>query len=111
MPISYEHYLHKFDNVQTSYEHCVKKISELKSSKEYYIGVSKDPTERLLNHIKEKNMNNMFLLCVTPTKPNAEAIEDGLLKKFGNNKKCINDLQDGGSGITSGINYIYIIFH
>ena len=66
-----------------------KKISELKKTKKFYIGVTHAPEERIKDHINEKNMKTMYILCKVPTRSKTIKFERKLIYKF---RKIIKSL-------------------
>jgi len=101
-------------------KHAIDKIMELKKYKKFYIGATSNPEERLLEHISDKKMNTMYILCRTPTKHKTKILEKSLIKRFYKLKNNINDVKldqngniiqgGGGEGITEDTNYIYVLF-
>jgi len=102
-------YLLNYTDIDESYKKCVDIIMYLKGHRLYYIGATNNPEQRLLQHIEEKNMHNMYLLCRVPTQSKTKSLESKLIKRF-DNRECINQA-GGGEGITEGENYIYILFN
>ena len=104
-------YLTEYKKAQDSYKHCVNQIVSSKGNKHFYIGSSANPEERLKDHVKDKNMKNMFLLCEVPNKLKSGKLEKRLIKRF-SIKNNVN--QSGGGegideGIDEGINYVYLL--
>jgi len=102
-------FLKDYETSIKSYRHCTTIIQEQKKSKKFYIGATQNPDKRLTEHVAEKNMKNMYLLCKVPTKYKTEKLEQKLIKRF-NTDHCINQT-GGGEGIEEGINYIYLLLH
>jgi len=102
----------RYTNKKDTYRHCVNIILKLKKFKQHYIGATKDEQDRLENHIKVKNMKNMFVLVTNVEKEQAIELERLLIKRFKSESKtnrCINQ-GGGGEGIVEGENSIYILF-
>jgi len=100
-------YLMIFQNERDSYNYCRNMILHLKRNKQFYIGSSANPEERLKDHVKDKNMKNMYLLCEVPNKLKSEKLEKRLIKRF-SIKNNVNQ-SGGGEGIDEGINYVYLL--
>ena len=99
--------LKEYDNAKMSYNYCVSKIMEYKKNKEFYIGATHEPVERLNTHYNEKGIKNMYLLCKVPTRSKTIKLEQKLIDRF-NTKKSLNQ-GGGGEGIRDDINYIYLL--
>lgn len=95
-------------DAKNSYNHCVDAIMHLKGYKQYYIGATNSPSERLKEHEIDKDMHTMYVLCNVPTLAKTKSLETKLIRRF-DNKECINQ-SGGGEGLTEGTNYIYILF-
>jgi len=116
MSVNKDH-LEDYNNSKESYKHCTTKIRELKKSKKFYVGATHDPEGRLEDHVQNKKMKTMYLLCKTKTKKQAESLEQKLVKVFGNLKTNVDYDEEtktgqsgGGEGLNDGENYIYILF-
>lgn len=112
----------EYNNLIDTYRYCVNLIQSLKSkSKKFYIGATHNPNERLEEHIKEKNMKTMILLCKCLSKNQTIKLEQKLIKRYGKNVHIVNDIKydededdniiqgGGGEGIIHDKNYIYLL--
>ncbi|MBA43227.1 MAG: hypothetical protein CMF62_04350 [Magnetococcales bacterium] len=105
-------YMKDFTTIKKSYLETKDSILQLKKYKKFYIGVTKDPEERIKDHYnnKELKLKSMFVLCRCQNNTTAKKLEDKLLVRFHNKKNCLNKTQYGGGGVDEGINYIYVAF-
>ena len=101
------------------YKMCYDIIRDIISNygvREFYIGASKDPNNRLLDHRREKQLIYCDCIMKFPDKNLTSDVEKELIKIFGdhpNNYFMINENRpqtSGGKGLTPGINYIYIAY-
>ena len=100
-------------NAQHAYDHCRDIILKNKGQKKFYVGATKDLDERAKDHLDEKGMTNMIVLCKCPTKCKTESLEKKLIKRFNSDSiynKCINQT-GGGERLKDGVNYIYVLFN
>lgn len=101
----------EFTNTNDSYRDCVEFILRLKRNRNFYIGATNDPKDRLDEHIRTKGMKMMYLLCKNiPGIDKTKKLEQKLIKRFINKKHCMNQ-SGGGEGLTDMYNYIYILFY
>lgn len=103
-----ENRIYNENNISDAIEHCLSIITENKTTNKYYIGATCDPEKRLSDHMKEKQMYNMVLLCKINGKTNTETVEDALISICKNDQYNINKI-GGGSGIGGKCNYIYML--
>ena len=101
-----------------SYKHCRDTIQQLKRHKKFYIGATNNPFLRDQQHIEEKGMGTMVVLCKTETKNEAKKLENKLIYRFRKNKRIQNSIQydeygkliqTGGLGLVEGENYVYVL--
>jgi hypothetical protein len=102
-------YYKEFNTRHEMYTHCVEIIIKLKNNKKFYIGITYNPTDRLKDHIEEKNMKIMHVLTKTKTKDQTLKLEQELIERF-DIKNNINQ-SGGGEGIEYDENYIYVLFY
>lgn len=76
----YDHMI-RSRRVDEAYKHCKSTIRSIQGDKIYYIGATNDPERRLDEHISDKGLWNMYVLCELPTK--AKSVEKHLIKVFG----------------------------
>lgn len=91
-------------------KYCIDKINELKRHRIFYIGISKNPLERLLQHVDNNDgYNLMYILSSVPTKNDAIYIEQQLIRHF---RECdkLGNIGDGGEGIKDTKNFVYVMF-
>ena len=84
------------------------KIKNIVKGKEFYIGTTTQPENRILKHKKEKNLNTMHLVCLCYGKETASYIEKQLIERF-NKFKYIENQTGGGEGVREGWNFIYVM--
>ena len=105
--INYDHSV-EFINTEKSFRDSVREISKFDDNTEFYIGATCNVHNRWIQHIKEKGICIMFVICHNiPTKNETKLLEQKLIKKF--KSKCLNQT-GGGEGIIDAINCIYILF-
>ena len=61
-----------------------------------------------MNKHYDKNLENMYLICVCRGKDLAQSLEIKLIKKYGKYNKNINKT-GGGERIVDGYNYVYVL--
>lgn len=116
----YTDYLSDYVDANNAYKTCVKQIQQLKGkSKKFYVGATHAPEERLKDHIENKKMSSMYLLCKCETRNKTISLEKKLIKRYHKNKYIQNDIETdalgniiqggGGEGITHDINYMYVL--
>ena len=116
-----------FDDKFRSYnknilKYCTNTIQELKyKTKKFYIGVTHNPDERIVEHIRNKKGNVMYILTETNTIPRAADLEKKLIMYFKKEKNIMNDIKispenpekitqgGGGEGIIHKKNYVYVM--
>jgi hypothetical protein len=54
-------------NLEDGYKHCKEQILLLKNNKKFYIGATHNYEDIFLEHMKNKNMFNMFILTQAQT--------------------------------------------
>lgn len=118
MPIDYTN-CEDFRNLSQTYEHCRDTIQLLRGYENFYIGATNSPYLRCQQHIEDKGMGTMYVLCKTKTKNQAKLLENKLISRFRNSpfiQNAINYneygqlIQTGGFGLVEGENYIYVLF-
>lgn len=98
-----------FHTVNASLNYCCNQIGTPKQP--FYIGVTNNPKLRLDEHIEEKEMSHMYVLCHVRGNQNAKDLESNLIAHYFNNKYCMNQTAIGGGGIVGDNNYIYLLYH
>ena len=116
----YFDYFTQFTDLYNTKKKCIESILNLKGQKYFYIGATSNLDERLLTHMKEKGMNNMYVLTNTHTKNKTINLEKKLIQRFYKRNKNDNNVYEdeegniiqggGGEGIKYDENYIYVLF-
>jgi len=113
-------YFNDYTNLDETKKKCIETILDLKGQKFFYIGATSNLDERLLSHMKEKGMYNMYVLTKTFTKNKTKKLEKKLIERFYKRKKNDNQVYEdengniiqggGGEGIVYDENFIYVLF-
>lgn len=110
----------KYTNFNEMYTHCRNHILYFCIRQKYiYIGVTNSPKLRCKQHLEDKGMYKMKILCETQNKVQASELEEELIYNFSDYYKLRNNIgvkKDGelilrgGVGLVEGVNYIYVLF-
>ena len=93
--------------IEKKFEHCCEIINTKRKDQMFYIGITSDPKTRADDHIKNKNLSKMFLLCIAKNEDETKILERGLIKEF-NSRYMLNDV-NGGGGVQNSKNFIYLM--
>ena len=110
------------NNIKTNIAICNNIIHGINTSmnykQKYYIGRTNNPNIRLHQHMKTKNMKNMYLIGrMDKNCEQIKELEDELIKQHGKYNICLNKPNTKwGGGYSGGFNpyktnYIYLLFY
>jgi predicted GIY-YIG superfamily endonuclease len=110
----------KYTNFDEMFTYCTNHILHFCVRHKYiYIGATNNPMLRCEEHLNEKGMYKMKVLCEIQNKAQAAELETVLINHFKDYKKLVNIISikkngqlnlRGGVGLIEGINYIYVLF-
>lgn len=112
--------LKDYVDATSSRRHCNDTLRELRKtehkSKIFYVGATTNYQETYERLKEEKGLTEMYVLCKTKTKTQAESLEKKMVSVFGkqsnNFSKAFSDCPQtaGGEELEKGANYIYVMF-